>query len=1038
MKTAIAPKQNNENRSGSPAKPFFAKSEENSFFSDKEHTPPFFPGIQTKLTVGEPGDKYELEADAMADQIVQRLRNGHEPLAERNGESYTIQRKCSACKKEEKLQKKENIGLFQKEVTDKPKLNLDSIATTAPIHLYSTFSHTPSIQQKCSSCDLEDKVQLKEYELLNNNLSKEHEAISIDDPNNSEEDVLQASKVASPNISTPNLEIRLNSSKGGGSSLPNDLLSTMESGFGADFSNVKIHTGSEAVSMNRELGAQAFTHGNDIYFDEGKYDTQSKEGKHLLAHELTHTIQQGSSIQTQLKQKYKPNSKPNIQAAWYNFDIPGTDYQFDPSIQGIKNAANITVEAGEDAVDWVKDKAIAIYNKLKNLINRGKNWITNKWEALKIKASDSLDVVKNIYNTIVHFVKSPLAIISSAIINMDADSIQSSWNSVTSFVLSIWDNFQKMGLGFIDSVEKVWNKISGYADDLFSSISSVTNNWVFKHLPSSLRSTITGLIESVRSLWEDVKKGWNGVFNKLKSFVEEAFESVRSFIQRVLSFAIGSVISAIVQFGKLCVFLLDFFKNPQPYLQSLAAKMMAPLNGVESQFAGQVSKYFSTEPSNKAVAENTTAITVPGIQKKPADRSEKESAEWSEIGDGILDMMGKKWEHVKSDPLSIVTGLLWDMFLPIVGNVRDVIKLFDDIKKIAIKPLSAGSLEEFWTSLLHILDIPILIYNTIWSIIGRSIMLPLLIASFVPHPVVKGIAIAAGYALLGAMITGEVANIGHKMLLLKTAKTNHDEKKDAYNSLSDSLIAFALEIALAILILVVSAIANVIKGIFNFVKSKVFKPKIKPPKSKGKGDTGGGKKEDATDPPKKKKVELPEDLAKVCKIGSINCNKIPDSILDEVAPYPSSAGHNVPFPDGPFKIRKSFLSGATRRTKKLQQEVLTHPDSWNAAFRKALDKANGKKKVDAAIKSKETENLKWPTENGKAWEVHHNKPVSYGGHSKIANLTPLPSTVHRLFTSWWTKIQNKFRSRFTKEEWDSIMRDQKDISGSRAAKKSPI
>ncbi len=47
--------------------------------------------------------------------------------------------------------------------------------------------------------------------------------------------------------------------------------------------------------MNKGLGAQAFTHGSDIYFNEGKYDPDSNSGKRLLAHESTHTVQQGGS-----------------------------------------------------------------------------------------------------------------------------------------------------------------------------------------------------------------------------------------------------------------------------------------------------------------------------------------------------------------------------------------------------------------------------------------------------------------------------------------------------------------------------------------------------------------------------------------------------------------------------------------------------------------------------------------------------------------------------------------------------------------------
>ncbi|HKJ78228.1 MAG TPA: DUF4157 domain-containing protein, partial [Prolixibacteraceae bacterium] len=68
----------------------------------------------------------------------------------------------------------------------------------------------------------------------------------------------------------------------------------MESVFGTDFSHVNIHTGARAVQMSRQLSAQAFAHGNNIYFNQGKYNPRSRPGKHLLAHELTHTLQQNS------------------------------------------------------------------------------------------------------------------------------------------------------------------------------------------------------------------------------------------------------------------------------------------------------------------------------------------------------------------------------------------------------------------------------------------------------------------------------------------------------------------------------------------------------------------------------------------------------------------------------------------------------------------------------------------------------------------------------------------------------------------------
>ncbi|RNI33811.1 DUF4157 domain-containing protein [Hanamia caeni] len=77
----------------------------------------------------------------------------------------------------------------------------------------------------------------------------------------------------------------------------------MESSIGADFSGVRIHNNSAAAQLSDNLNAQAFTHGNDIYFNSGKYDTSSSEGKHLLAHELTHTVNKGRAYIVRNRQR---------------------------------------------------------------------------------------------------------------------------------------------------------------------------------------------------------------------------------------------------------------------------------------------------------------------------------------------------------------------------------------------------------------------------------------------------------------------------------------------------------------------------------------------------------------------------------------------------------------------------------------------------------------------------------------------------------------------------------------------------------------
>ncbi|NCG36787.1 MAG: DUF4157 domain-containing protein [Actinobacteria bacterium] len=89
----------------------------------------------------------------------------------------------------------------------------------------------------------------------------------------------------------------ISASLGGGTAMGQDVRRKMEGAFGADFGGVRIHEGSEASELNNRIQAKAFTVGNDIYFRDGAPDASSRDGQHLLAHELTHTLQQGGGVQ---------------------------------------------------------------------------------------------------------------------------------------------------------------------------------------------------------------------------------------------------------------------------------------------------------------------------------------------------------------------------------------------------------------------------------------------------------------------------------------------------------------------------------------------------------------------------------------------------------------------------------------------------------------------------------------------------------------------------------------------------------------------
>jgi hypothetical protein len=87
---------------------------------------------------------------------------------------------------------------------------------------------------------------------------------------------------------------RINQARGGGQSLDGSVQTQMGQAMGHDFSGVRVHNSSESDSLNQELGARAFTTGQDVFFKQGEYNPGSSGGRELIAHELTHVVQQSA------------------------------------------------------------------------------------------------------------------------------------------------------------------------------------------------------------------------------------------------------------------------------------------------------------------------------------------------------------------------------------------------------------------------------------------------------------------------------------------------------------------------------------------------------------------------------------------------------------------------------------------------------------------------------------------------------------------------------------------------------------------------
>jgi hypothetical protein len=291
-------------------------------------------------------------------------------------------------KKEEDVQKKttvEKVAISQNKT--------DSVKTESPKNKEKILAPKPLIQKK-----KEEDIQAKEEEEIQ---AKE------------DEKELQMSTGAAANPSdSPNLESTLNSNKSGGSPLTGKVKNEMESGIGVDFSNVRIHNDSTAVQMNQQLGAQALATGNNIYFNEGKYNPNSQDGKHLLAHELTHTVQQGAAI----RKKPEPISPAPemIQGSFLDLvpdwiidearHVPG--YTLFTVIIGYDPLRQVDVERTPinlvEGLMGLVPFGTAIFDKLQEygILQQVFDWVEGKLSELGLTIDSILDLVEEVWDEV--------------------------------------------------------------------------------------------------------------------------------------------------------------------------------------------------------------------------------------------------------------------------------------------------------------------------------------------------------------------------------------------------------------------------------------------------------------------------------------------------------------------------------------------------------------------------------------------------------------------------------------------------------------
>ncbi|CAB1062434.1 Translation initiation factor 2 (IF-2; GTPase) [Olavius sp. associated proteobacterium Delta 1] len=238
-----------------------SKSEGLSFNRASASTSSNSKPLQAKLTVTPAGDKYEQEADQVAKQVINRITSPVPQSAQRQEPE------------EEELQMK-------------------------PIQ--------PFDRLKVQRQEEEEELQMKPFDRLRVNRQEEEEELlqgkfqadALQRQVPEEEELMTKPAIQRVGLEGGDIdsdtEAAIHQASGSGQPLPGSVREPAENALGADFSSVKVHTGSESDSLNSSLQSRAFTTGPNIFFKQGEYNPGSSGGQELIAHELTHVVQQGA------------------------------------------------------------------------------------------------------------------------------------------------------------------------------------------------------------------------------------------------------------------------------------------------------------------------------------------------------------------------------------------------------------------------------------------------------------------------------------------------------------------------------------------------------------------------------------------------------------------------------------------------------------------------------------------------------------------------------------------------------------------------
>jgi phage-related protein len=299
----------------------------------------------------------------------------------------------------------------------------------------------------------------------------------------------------------------------GGTPLSPGVRTFMEPRFGADFGGVRIHTGEHAAQLSHNLNAHAFTVGNHIFFGRGQYQPDAGSGKELIAHELTHTIQQGAS-----PQHSGPQPAPAVQRTaaqgtlqrdeqkkswWESLTDWGESFAWDMVRTVAPGAVKIIEKGPSGVLEWLGEKISSAADAAFNTLMAPVRAVSGVGDALSALFSPMLTALQTAAGQIARNDCSP--------IREAAEKIEKT--------------AEKIITPIVEKLQPVVAKVKGFLNDLWDTIGAPIWGWIKAYAQFQWEAIQwwIGVVQSFWSwIWEKTawirslaSKAWTWIKNKL-------------------------------------------------------------------------------------------------------------------------------------------------------------------------------------------------------------------------------------------------------------------------------------------------------------------------------------------------------------------------------------------------------------------------------------------------------------------------------------------------------------------------------------------